>query len=757
MRRLRKISIGVLITLVALLVLVILFVSPITKWAIEKYSPKYVGRQITMDGLSINIFTGSITSKGFKLFEKDGKNIFFKANELYANINVHKVLSSEYDFTEIKINKPEVSIIQKGKHFNYSDLVKRFYDTSDIAEKKDDKPLHYSIKNFHIDSAIVTYINTSPYNKIQITHASVAIPVIAWDEKKTDVKAALDIATGGKIDTKMHFDRGTHLYNVALDINRFNIEPFYCYLKDYMKVNSLKGLLSTSFKMNGNAKNPSAIAASGNIWAEDFSIIDNTNDKLTAAKRIDVKIDSINTAQNMYKLNSVSLNEPFLKLAMYDKGFNFDRLMTSPTVAGVDTSSIVYSNPFKLAANYIQEIVGDYIVSNYSANKIEVTGGKFIFIDYTLPDKFQYDFDSLHVLSDRINNNNTRIYAELSSLLNSTGSVKANISINPKDFKEFDMECSVRNILTSDFNPYMRYYVATPFTKGVIVYTNKTTVAQEKHLLNSTNDISINQIIAGKKDKTIKPQYNMPIRLAVALLRDVHGDVKLNIPVKGSLDDPKFKWGKIVWQILGNLIVKAATSPFHLLANMFGGKEEDYKELQFDYMQTNLTEAQQKQLSALAKVLKQKPDLKVKLTQYNNVQDEMEILSLLDAKRKYLHIDSLTTDGLQKIDAIDNKDSLFNRFLDSCVNKDGKYILSVQEKAVRLFGKEKLEQSVTSYMQQRNAAVSKYLMQQQIPQQQFTIKDAPQIDAGSQHNPPKYSIDMLADDEPDVSKKKADK
>lgn len=66
----------------------------------------------------------------------------------------------------------------------------------------------------------------------------------------------------------------------------------------------------------------------------------------------------------------------------------------------------------------------------------------------------------------------------------------------------------------------------------------------------------------------------LPVKLAIALLKDRKGEIKLDIPVKGSLKDPEFSLGGVIIKILINLLVKAATSPFALLGAMFGGGEE---------------------------------------------------------------------------------------------------------------------------------------------------------------------------------------
>ena len=233
--------------------------------------------------------------------------------------------------------------------------------------------------------------------------------------------------------------------------------------------------------------------------------------------------------------------------------------------------------------------------------------------------------------------------------------MKGTLGIDPKNFEDMNIDCIVSGLLISDFNPYSKYYVATPFLNGAVTYSNKTVIIKRK--LSSKNSLEVVKIEAGNKVKN-KTAMNVPVRLAVSLLKDVHGNIHLDIPVAGSLDDPKFKWGKIVWQVIKNIIVKAATAPFRFFANTFGGKEEDYKEVDFDYLQSAVEAPQQKTLDNLARVLTEKPDLNLQLVQVASRQDETELAALQQAKKQYLGVLSVdSVSGLlqTRIDSVEIK------------------------------------------------------------------------------------------------------
>ncbi len=103
----------------------------------------------------------------------------------------------------------------------------------------------------------------------------------------------------------------------------------------------------------------------------------------------------------------------------------------------------------------------------------------------------------------------------------------------------------------------------------------------------------------------------MPLKLAIALLKDSKGVIDLDIPVQGSLDDPEFSIMPIVWKVLLNVLVKAVTSPFKLLGALFGGDDEDLEFVNFPAGVDTLVVSEQAKLDSLAKALNERPGLKL--------------------------------------------------------------------------------------------------------------------------------------------------
>jgi hypothetical protein len=172
-----------------------------------------------------------------------------------------------------------------------------------------------------------------------------------------------------------------------------------------------------------------------------------------------------------------------------------------------------------------------------------------------------------------------------------------------------DIKAKATGIEMSGFSPYSGRYVGYAIEKGKLSVDVHYTVEAGK--LKAENKIFLDQLTFGKKVDH-PDAMNVPVNLLVALLSNSRGEIDINLPIQGSLDDPEFSVGGIIVKVLWNIIVKAATSPFSLLASLFSGGE-DLSYVAFEPGRAVLTPEALKHLEGLAKALKDRPGLKLEL------------------------------------------------------------------------------------------------------------------------------------------------
>ncbi|HRH13331.1 MAG TPA: DUF748 domain-containing protein [Azonexus sp.] len=183
--------------------------------------------------------------------------------------------------------------------------------------------------------------------------------------------------------------------------------------------------------------------------------------------------------------------------------------------------------------------------------------------------------------------------------------------LNPLAAKPFlDIKADVTGVDLVPFSPYSGKYAGYNIDKGKL--SLNVAYKLEDNKLTAENRLFIDQLTFG--DKVESPDATkLPVNLAIALLKNNRGEIDLNLPISGSLDDPDFSIGGLVIKVIVNLFVKAVTSPFALLGSMFGGGEE-LSNIEFGPGRASLGDVATKRLESLAKALTERDSLKLEIT-----------------------------------------------------------------------------------------------------------------------------------------------
>ncbi|AJY40561.1 DUF748 domain-containing protein [Burkholderia humptydooensis] len=216
---------------------------------------------------------------------------------------------------------------------------------------------------------------------------------------------------------------------------------------------------------------------------------------------------------------------------------------------------------------------------------------------------------------------------DVNANLAGNGPITIKGTVNPLIGKpSLDLTATAHDIELTNLTPYSAKYAGYPITKGKLnVDLN---YKLDNDLLTANNHIFIDQLTFGEyvdNDTATK----LPVRLAIALLKNSRGEIDVNIPVSGSLSNPEFSIGGLIWRAVLNLIAKAVTSPFTLLAHAFGGSGEELGYVEFDPGRANLSDASQKKLDTISKMLAEKPSIRLDLI--GRVDPDKDLPGLRDA------------------------------------------------------------------------------------------------------------------------------
>ncbi len=208
-----------------------------------------------------------------------------------------------------------------------------------------------------------------------------------------------------------------------------------------------------------------------------------------------------------------------------------------------------------------------------------------------------------------------------------------------------DVAFTLDNMELSSLSPYSGQYIGNVIGKGKLNLDLAYHI-EEKNL-QAENQILFDQFTLGRKVDS-PDAINLPVGLAIALLKDRSGEINLDIPLSGRTDDPRFSVAKIIVQSLMDIMTKAATSPFALVGSLVGGGEE-LRYIEFVHGLAMLDEDSEKKVSAVEELLYQRPELKLEITGYVDVEQDRAALKEQALERELKTLKRVDT-GTEKDD-----------------------------------------------------------------------------------------------------------
>jgi hypothetical protein len=246
-----------------------------------------------------------------------------------------------------------------------------------------------------------------------------------------------------------------------------------------------------------------------------------------------------------------------------------------------------------------------------SVKKIVLKASQANFADLSVKPNFATGIQNLEgTVSGLSSKENSRAKVDLHGSVGEFSPVAITGEVNALSARLYaDLSMSFKNIELSTFNPYSGKFAGYNISKGKL--TTELHYKVDGRKLDAQHHITVDQLEFGEKTES-KDAVSLPVKLAVALLKDRDGVIDLDLPITGSLDDPKFKLGPIIWKVFVNILEKAVTAPFALLGSLFGGGP-DLQFVDFRPGAADLDPAATAKAQSMVKALNARPQLKIEI------------------------------------------------------------------------------------------------------------------------------------------------
>ncbi|HEY1876575.1 MAG TPA: DUF748 domain-containing protein [Rhizomicrobium sp.] len=431
------------------------------------------------------------------------------------------------------------------------------------------------------------------------------------------------------------------------------LKPFAPYLPPLKSLELRSGEAGASGTVHFEGANLAALRFAGNATVSNFSMLETTSNSPLFAWR-SFALKGIDVRDSRVVVSHARLARPLGQVVVLaDRSFNFAPLMlpkNAPTAAATPIKTgAALAVPIKTAPAKPAWKV--------QVKQLEISGGTMGFSDLSIQPNFSARIDELKGTIGNITNApgqtaaidlNGQVIDQFSPV-----TIKGSMDLSAYDRKT-DMHLAFRNIELPVFNPYSGRYAGYAIAKGKL--TTELSYQIDNRALKADHHVIIDQLEWGQATAS-KDAVPLPVRLATALLKDSKGVIDLDLPVTGSLDDPKFSIWPIVWQVVGNVIEKAVTAPFRLIGSLFEGADKA-QYIDFAPGSAGLPQGSAEALGALAKALNQRPELKLDIPAGPGTREDATAVADAAIDTALLAKDKGKVTSVAALDADDQHDRL---------------------------------------------------------------------------------------------------
>lgn len=698
MKKWIKITLIAAAVLAALIVIAAIAVSPVAKNYIEKHDRELIGRSIRMERLRMNIFTGRLRIEGLRIGGSEDSTTFFRLDSFEMRMRLWPLLGNRVLVKKISFAGPDVKIYQRGNAFSFDDITARFASdtTAAATPEKPSKPWEIGIYDISIRNGRVFYKDLALDAEWGMNDINLHIPGVYFSGEKTDVGAVLNFAEGGSLSTDVGYNIESSEFDIGIRLQDFALAGTLPYFRQSLDVTAVDGRLSADIRLRGNTEHLLSLTTEGTASLAGFALRDRQQRPVAGVDTLGVKLAEGDLGKMRFVFDRIYVSGLSALFEMTPEGNNLAALMKSPAaeITASDAAGSATPSPTLRIAD------------------LEISNGRVTVRDLTMHRPFEYTVSEIRMRSrdfDPSKRNSMTVDARMQK----TGSAKLRWEGTLEDMDNQNITLWLTNLDLRDFGPYCEHYTAYPLTKGNLTFRSQNVIRDR--YLDGTNHLDMFEPKVDKKRREIKAEMNIPLKLGLYVLKDKKGHVKMDLPVRGSLDSPEFSYRKIVLKAIGNVLLKVVTAPFSFLS----GNKENIEYINIDPLQYVFTSEQYASLDKIAQALQDKPEMHIVLTQRVNMRRALPRQAAGALRMAYAeHLKSADTTGRQpmsmleyeKIQQTDIRTPAIMAFADSLLAQRGisPQGLSADDKALALY-REKAAGQLARMMAARNKALAEYM------------------------------------------------
>ena len=615
MKKAFKIPLIILGVVVVLLVAANFLAAPMTKKYTEKHDKEWIGREVNIGKIDVNLFTGNVKIKDLTLFEENDTTPFVSFERFETKIRWRDLFNRRLQIKQATISGLNINVEQDHDWFNFNSLMERL-----VSDSTNNEPFNFGLilNDILLDKSDIRYADLALGNEVLLRDISLRIPSIDLSDLKTDVGLDLSLSDNGTLHTDIRLSDNGKKYTINLKLDNVDVAFMEPYLQQYYPIDLLDGLVHLDLVAQGSTDHIIDFDLMGNIALNKVTLQDTTGNSLGT-------VDSV-----FAQIRRLRLDDKVLDLdQLYVSGLNTAYIIHGDSTSNFD---LVLNSNFYPNSTEMEPVLNMIMVENeegkpwkINIDDLKLDQAKVKYEDCTLSDTFQYVISDISLTSKQFSSDGDNAI-QMQAALNKVGKLHLNWQGRFNGRDNHNLPLMLSNVKVADFSPYAVQLFGFPIENGTLSFRSQNVISNGN--INGINKLQIASPKLGDKVKRFHPQYEkVPLKLGFYLLSDKHNNVSLDLPVKGNLNDPTFSYGKTLGTVFSNLLTKAAAAPFHLMTDA----DNNLKYIPFHPLQFDFSPEQYIMIDNVVATLQSRSDLGIILeeqVQYNEVIQQLCIMQL---------------------------------------------------------------------------------------------------------------------------------
>ncbi|MCB5184337.1 DUF748 domain-containing protein [Methylobacillus gramineus] len=454
--------------------------------------------------------------------------------------------------------------------------------------------------------------------RMDIQGTSLEVQDVTLNSKRPlPLQLAFQVKQGGQFEAKGTFTPEPMQADFKLKLAGLSLQPLAPYVNQAALLKLNHGVVNSAGTLKLHQGKALAVAYKGGFSVNKLDIVEEEGGQAFLGwNSLATDNLELTLSPNKLHIGELRIDQPISKFIIYeDRSLNVTRILRdqSAQASTVPEAKTTSNAGIKPAANRARSVPATQPTAEpesfpVTVDRIRVDKANLEFADLSLTPQFGTYINSLSgVINGLSTNPSTTAQVELDGKVDDYGSARIRGSLQPFQATEFtDLKLVFQNLEMNRLTPYSGKFAGRRIDSGKLSVNLEYKIKHRQ--LAGENKFVLNKLRLGEKVDS-KDAVNLPLDLAIALLEDSDGVIDMDLPVSGSLDDPEFSYGKIVWKAVVNVLGKIVTSPFRALGNLLGISSDKLESVVFDGGSAELAPPEQEKLKTIAQALTKRPAL----------------------------------------------------------------------------------------------------------------------------------------------------